>query len=67
MKYFICNVAGFLTLFMYGCTDKPTGPFVEISDGPVFDPGYPIIDAMEVTSKGELVVHGSTTTPQFLK
>jgi len=52
---------------MYGCTDKPTGPFVEISDGPVFDPGYPIIDAMEVTSKGELVVHGPTTTPQFLK
>lgn len=25
--------------------DKPTGPFVNISDKPVFDPGYPIIDA----------------------
>ncbi|WP_418895182.1 glycoside hydrolase family 43 protein [Limibacterium fermenti] len=25
--------------------DNPTGPFKEISDGPVFDPGYPIIDA----------------------
>jgi beta-xylosidase len=25
--------------------NKPTGPFEEISDGPVFDPGYPIIDA----------------------
>lgn len=25
--------------------DKPTGPFVDISDKPVFDPGYPIIDA----------------------
>ncbi|MEJ7738211.1 MAG: glycoside hydrolase family 43 protein [Chitinophagaceae bacterium] len=24
--------------------DKPTGPFVELSDKPVFDPGYPIID-----------------------
>lgn len=26
-------------------SDKPTGPFIEISDGPIFDPGYPIIDA----------------------
>lgn len=26
-------------------SDKPTGPFKEISNGPVFDPGYPIIDA----------------------
>lgn len=25
--------------------DKPTGPFKEMNDGPVFDPGYPIIDA----------------------
>jgi beta-xylosidase len=25
--------------------DKPTGPFVDISDKPLFDPGYPIIDA----------------------
>lgn len=25
--------------------DKPTGPFTEISDRPVFDPGYPVIDA----------------------
>ena len=25
--------------------DKPTGPFKEISDKPIFDPGYPIIDA----------------------
>lgn len=24
--------------------DKPTGPFVEMYDRPVFDPGYPIID-----------------------
>lgn len=24
--------------------DKPTGPFIDLSDKPVFDPGYPIID-----------------------
>ncbi len=25
--------------------DKPTGPFIELSKKPVFDPGYPVIDA----------------------
>jgi beta-xylosidase len=25
--------------------DKPTGPFIDINNKPVFDPGYPIIDA----------------------
>ncbi|SEP24068.1 glycoside hydrolase family 43 protein [Niastella yeongjuensis] len=25
--------------------DNPTGPFVDLQDKPVFDPGYPIIDA----------------------
>lgn len=25
--------------------DKPTGPFVDLANKPVFDPGYPIIDA----------------------
>lgn len=25
--------------------DSPTGPFTEVSDKPLFDPGYPIIDA----------------------
>ncbi len=25
--------------------DRPTGPFVEMNGGPLFDPGYPIIDA----------------------
>ena len=25
--------------------DKPTGPFKDLNDGPVFDPGYPVIDA----------------------
>ena len=26
-------------------SDKPTGPFVDLTSKPVFDPGYPIIDA----------------------
>jgi len=26
-------------------SDSPTGPFKELSDKPIFDPGYPIIDA----------------------
>ncbi len=26
-------------------SDKPTGPFKDLNGGPVFDPGYPIIDA----------------------
>ena len=25
-------------------SDKPTGPFKELGDGPIFDPGYPVID-----------------------
>ncbi len=25
--------------------DKPTGPFIDLTDKPLFDPGYPIIDA----------------------
>jgi hypothetical protein len=24
--------------------DKPTGPFMELSSEPLFDPGYPVID-----------------------
>lgn len=33
--------------FMIGVAvaDKPTGPFIEMHDRPIFDPGYPIIDA----------------------
>ena len=26
-------------------SDKPTGPFIDIKNEPIFDPGYPIIDA----------------------
>lgn len=25
--------------------DQPTGPFIDLADRPIFDPGYPIIDA----------------------
>ena len=25
-------------------SDKPTGPFKELADAPLFDPGYPVID-----------------------
>ncbi|MDY9920121.1 MAG: glycoside hydrolase family 43 protein [Proteiniphilum sp.] len=34
--------------------DQPTGPFTEISDNPLFDPGYPIIDA-------NILQHGGRT------
>ena len=36
-----------LEVFRIGvaAADSPAGPFQNISDGPVFDPGYPIIDA----------------------
>jgi len=41
------NPANDLENFKIGVAvaDSPTGPFVNISDKPVFDPGYPIIDA----------------------
>lgn len=41
------NPANDLENFKIGVAvaDKPEGPFVNISDKPVFDPGYPIIDA----------------------
>lgn len=35
--------------------DKPTGPFKELSSGPLFDPGYPVID-------GNLVDDGNGRT-----
>lgn len=41
------NPANELEMFRIGVavSDKPTGPFKEMYDRPVFDPGYPIIDA----------------------
>lgn len=44
--------------------DKPTGPFVEMSDKPVFDPGYPIIDAnvfLTITEKPICIIPGAVT------
>ena len=40
--------------------DKPTGPFKDISDKPLFDPGYPIIDAnVYFDSNGKLYLYYS--------
>jgi beta-xylosidase len=32
--------------------NSPTGPFIDLTDKPVFDPGYPIIDANVLFDKG---------------
>lgn len=39
--------------------DKPTGPFNEISDKPLFDPGYPIIDANILRQNGKTYLYYS--------
>ena len=40
--------------------DKPTGPFIDINNKPVFDPGYPIIDANVLFDKdGRLYLYYS--------
>ncbi|MBS0026536.1 glycoside hydrolase family 43 protein [Chitinophaga sp. 22321] len=41
------NPTGELENFRIGVAvaDKPTGPFTDVNNKPVFDPGYPIIDA----------------------
>lgn len=39
--------------------DKPTGPFEEMSDKPLFDPGYPIIDANILQYKGKSFLYYS--------
>jgi beta-xylosidase len=31
--------------------DKPTGPFIDLDDKPLFDPGYPVIDANVFTDQ----------------
>jgi GH43 family beta-xylosidase len=40
-------------------SDKPTGPFVEMSDKPLFDPGYPIIDGNILTHNGRSYLYYS--------
>ncbi len=40
--------------------DKPTGPFIDITNKPVFDPGYPVIDANVLFDKsGRLYLYYS--------
>lgn len=39
--------------------DKPTGPFVDISDKPLFDPGYPVIDANILDFNGKSYLYYS--------
>jgi len=39
--------------------DKPTGPFTDISDKPLFDPGYPVIDANILSFKGRCYLYYS--------
>ena len=40
-------------------SDLPTGPFVEVSDKPLFDPGYPIIDANILQHDGKTYLYYS--------
>ncbi len=39
--------------------DEPTGPFMEISDVPLFDPGYPVIDANILRHEGRTYLYYS--------
>lgn len=39
--------------------DSPTGPFIELSDEPLFDPGYPIIDANILRHEGKTYLYYS--------
>jgi len=40
--------------------DKPTGPFIDMTNKPIFDPGYPIIDANVLFDKsGKLYLYYS--------
>ncbi|MDP4240333.1 MAG: glycoside hydrolase family 43 protein [Bacteroidota bacterium] len=40
-------------------SDKPTGPFRDLSDKPLFDPGYPVIDANILTYNGKTYLYYS--------
>lgn len=39
--------------------DKPTGPFIDLNDRPVFDPGYPVIDANVLFDNGRFYLYYS--------
>lgn len=55
------NPANELENFRIGVAvaDHPTGPFTEISDKPLFDPGYPIIDANILQRDGRTYLYYS--------
>ncbi|WP_106601338.1 glycoside hydrolase family 43 protein [Chitinophaga ginsengisoli] len=40
-------------------SDKPTGPFIDLSSKPVFDPGYPVIDANVLFDNGRVYLYYS--------
>jgi beta-xylosidase len=40
-------------------SDSPTGPFVDLNNTPVFDPGYPIIDADVLFDNGRMYLYYS--------
>ncbi len=40
-------------------SDKPTGPFVDLTDKPLFDPGYPVIDANIMKHDGKYYLYYS--------
>lgn len=40
-------------------SDQPTGPFRDVSDGPLFDPGYPVIDANLYMEDGKIWLYYS--------
>ena len=39
--------------------DRPTGPFIDMNNKPVFDPGYPVIDANVLFDKGRFYLYYS--------
>jgi beta-xylosidase len=39
--------------------DKPTGPFIDIKNAPIFNPGYPIIDANVLFQNGKTYLYYS--------
>lgn len=40
-------------------SDKPTGPFIDLKNEPIFDPGYPIIDANVLFENGKVYLYYS--------
>ena len=55
------NPTGALENFRIGAavSDTPEGPFTDISDKPIFDPGYPIIDANVLEENGRFYLYYS--------